>query len=87
MTKNIRLYASASVLAAAAFAATPAWAEGTAAGTLINNSVSLTYKVGALSTLFIRFAVGTNQEAYVSATGVSGGSLPRNVLLAIVRTK
>jgi uncharacterized repeat protein (TIGR01451 family) len=44
----MRLLASASSLAAAAFAASPAFAEGTAAGTTITNNVSLSYKVGGV---------------------------------------
>ena len=48
MTRTMRLLASASTLAAAAFAATPAFAEGTAAGTTITNNVSLEYKVGGV---------------------------------------
>ncbi|HEX8668469.1 MAG TPA: hypothetical protein VF727_08890 [Allosphingosinicella sp.] len=48
MSSNIRLVASASVLAVAALSASPAFAAGTAAGTPINNSVTLTYKVGGV---------------------------------------
>ena len=48
MTRNMRLFASASVLATAALAATPAWAAGTTAGTVVTNNVSLTYKVGGV---------------------------------------
>jgi uncharacterized repeat protein (TIGR01451 family) len=44
----MRLFASASVLAAAASAASPALAEGTAAGTTITNTVTLNYKVGTV---------------------------------------
>jgi uncharacterized repeat protein (TIGR01451 family) len=49
MTRNIRLLASASLLAAAAaVAATPASAAGTAAGTTVTNTVTLDYKVGGI---------------------------------------
>lgn len=48
MTRNMRLLASASVLAAAAFAASPAFAAGTTAGTTVTNSVTLDYKVGGI---------------------------------------
>lgn len=41
----------------------------------------------AMGSGFMRFAVGTNQEAYVTVTGAGGSPLSRNVLLAIVRTK
>jgi uncharacterized repeat protein (TIGR01451 family) len=49
MTRNMRLLATASVLAAAAFAASPAAAAGTAAGTTITNSITLDYKVGGVT--------------------------------------
>ena len=48
MTRNMRLLASASVLAAAAFAASPAFAAGTTAGTTVTNNVTLDYKVGGI---------------------------------------
>ena len=48
MTRTIRLLASASTLAVATLAASPALAEGTAAGTTITNSVTLNYKVGGV---------------------------------------
>jgi uncharacterized repeat protein (TIGR01451 family) len=44
----MRLLATASTLATATLAASPALAEGTAAGTTITNNVSLTYKVGGV---------------------------------------
>ena len=46
-----------------------------------------TYTLRALSSAFVRFAVGADQEAYVNVTGSGGVPLPKNVLLAIVRTK
>jgi len=49
MTRNMRLLATASVLAAAAFAASPAAAAGTTAGTTITNSITLDYKVGGVA--------------------------------------
>ncbi len=48
MTRNMRLLASASVLAATAVAASPAFAAGTTAGTTVTNSVTLDYKVGGI---------------------------------------
>jgi hypothetical protein len=48
MTRNMRLLASASVLAATAFAASPAFATGTTAGTSVTNSVTLDYKIGGI---------------------------------------
>jgi hypothetical protein len=53
-------------------------------------TTSATVTLRALSSEFVRFGVGANQEAYVSATGFPANTntpLPRNVLLAIVRTK
>src|SRR3954468_2517626 len=49
MTRTKRLFASASVLAAAAFSASPAFAAGTASGTSITNTVFLDYQVGGVS--------------------------------------
>jgi uncharacterized repeat protein (TIGR01451 family) len=48
MTRTIRLLASASVLAVAGFAATPALAAGTTAGSTITNTVTVNYKVGGI---------------------------------------
>jgi hypothetical protein len=53
-------------------------------------TVSSTITLSALSSQFVRFGVAANQEAYVSASGFPANTntpLPRNVLLAIVRTK
>jgi hypothetical protein len=53
-------------------------------------SAQATVTLRSLSSEFVRFAVGANQEAYVNATGFPANTntpLPRNVLLAIVRTK
>jgi hypothetical protein len=53
-------------------------------------SASAIVTLRALSSEFVRFAVGSDQEAFVSAVGFPTSSnvpLPRNVLLAIVRTK
>ncbi|MEA3008387.1 MAG: hypothetical protein QOJ91_79 [Sphingomonadales bacterium] len=48
MTRNMRLLASASVLAATAVAASPAFAAGTTAGTSVTNTVTLDYKIGTV---------------------------------------
>jgi hypothetical protein len=53
-------------------------------------SASTPVTLGALSSEFVRFAVGANQEAYIGATGFpanSGTPLARHVLLAIARTR
>ncbi|HEY0085723.1 MAG TPA: hypothetical protein VGB65_07405 [Allosphingosinicella sp.] len=84
MTRTMRLLATASTLAAAAFAATPAFAEGTAAGTTITNTVSLSYKVGnidqngisASNTFTVdRKVVLTVAEVGNTTTSVSPGQL------------
>jgi uncharacterized repeat protein (TIGR01451 family) len=49
MTRTMRLLASASVLAVAGFAATPAFAAGTTAGSTITNTVTVNYQVGGVS--------------------------------------
>lgn len=38
-------------------------------------------------TVFARFGANANQEVYVKVAGVGGTALPKNVLLALVRTK
>ena len=48
MTSNVRLLASASLLAVAALGANPAFAAGTASGTTITNNVSVAYKVDSI---------------------------------------
>jgi uncharacterized repeat protein (TIGR01451 family) len=48
MTRSIRLLASASMLAVAGVAATPAFAAGTTAGSTITNTVTVAYKVGGV---------------------------------------
>jgi uncharacterized repeat protein (TIGR01451 family) len=82
MTRTMRLLASASTLAVAAFAATPAMAEGTAAGTTVTNQVSLDYRVGGVvqpqitaSNSFIvdRKVVLTVAEVGSATTSVSPG--------------
>lgn len=54
--------------------------------TLQNNAtVSTILRAGGNA--FARFGVNPGQEVYVSATGGAGTALPRNILLALVRTK
>ncbi|HEY0313760.1 MAG TPA: hypothetical protein VGC56_14865 [Allosphingosinicella sp.] len=49
MTRTLRLLTSASVLAVAGFAATPAFAAGTTAGSTITNTVTVNYQVGGVA--------------------------------------
>jgi hypothetical protein len=72
MTRNMRLLASASVLAATAVAASPAFAAGTTAGTTVTNSVTLDYKVGGID------------QAQVSASDQF--TVDRKVLLTVTET-
>ena len=49
MTRTLRLLTSASVLAVAGLAATPAFAAGTTAGSTITNTVTVNYQVGGVA--------------------------------------
>ena len=49
MTRTRRLLATVSTLAVAALAASPAFAEGTSAGTTVTNNVTVNYQVGGVS--------------------------------------
>ena len=49
MTRTLRLLTSASVLAVAGFAATPAFAAGTTAGSTFTNTVTVNYQVGGVA--------------------------------------
>lgn len=49
MTSQMRLLASASLLAVAALGASPAYAAGTASGSTITNNVTLSYQVGGVN--------------------------------------
>jgi hypothetical protein len=73
MTRNMRLLASASVLAATAVAASPALAAGTAAGTTVTNNVTLDYKVGGIDqaqvTAVDTFTVDRKVNLTVTETG------------------
>src|SRR5215213_8219950 len=75
MTRNMRLLASASVLAAAAVAASPAFAAGTTAGTTVTNSVTLDYKIGGIDqaqlTASDTFTVDRKVNLTVTETGNS----------------
>ena len=73
MTRNMRLLATASVLAATAVAASPAFAEGTTAGTTVTNIVTLDYKVNGIDqnqvTATADFKVDRKVSLTVSETG------------------
>jgi hypothetical protein len=73
MIRNMRLLASASVLAATAFAASPAFAAGTTAGTVVTNNVTLDYKIGGIDqaqvTATDKFTVDRKVNLIVTETG------------------
>ncbi len=75
MTRNMRLLASASMLAVTAIAASPAFAAGTTAGTPVTNLVTLDYKVGGIDqnqvTASDTFTVDRKVNLTVTETGNS----------------
>ncbi len=74
MTRNIRLLASASVLAASAFAASPAFAAGTAAGTTVTNQVTLDYKVGGIDQAQVSASDSFTVDRKVNLTVAENGN-------------
>jgi uncharacterized repeat protein (TIGR01451 family) len=87
MTRNMRLLASASVLAAAAVAATPASAAGTAAGTTVTNTVTLDYKVGGIDqnqvSTSVDFTVDRKVNLTVSEVGTAATSVSPGQVAAV----
>jgi hypothetical protein len=79
MTRNMRLLASASVLAATAVAASPAFAAGTAAGTTVTNSVTLDYKVGGIDQAQVSASDTFTVDRKVSLTVTETGGLATTV--------
>jgi hypothetical protein len=53
----------------------------------LTNNVASNVSLSAAGTAFARFGVVAGGEAYVTASGIGGFALPKNVLLALVRTK
>jgi uncharacterized repeat protein (TIGR01451 family) len=84
----MRLLASASVLAASAFAASPAFAAGTTAGTTVTNNVSLEYKVGGIDqpqvTASDSFVVDRKVNLLVTEAGTSTTSVSPGETAAVV---
>jgi hypothetical protein len=58
-----------------------------AAPALPANGATTSVTLRAGGTVFARFGASANQEVYVKAAGSGGSALPKNVLLALVRTK
>ncbi len=54
---------------------------------LPTNGFPTGFALKAGGTLFARFGANANQEVYVAAGGTAGTALPKNILLALVRTK
>ncbi len=79
MTRNMRLLASASVLAATAVAASPAYAAGTSAGTTVTNSVTLDYKVGGVDQNQVTASDTFTVDRKVNLTVVETGNLATSV--------
>lgn len=79
MIRNMRLLASASTLAAAAFAASPAMAEGTAAGTTITNNVSLSYQVGGVAQNPVTASNSFTVDRKIALTVAETGSVTTSV--------
>lgn len=87
MNHKLRLLASAGGLAAAAIAATPASAAGTASGTTVTNTVSLDYKVGGVDqnqvTASDSFTVDRKVNLTVAEVGSSTTSVSPGELAAV----
>jgi hypothetical protein len=87
MNKSVRLLASASVLAASAIAAAPAFAAGTTAGTSIQNTVTLDYKVGGVDqsqlTTSDTFTVDRKVTFTVSEVGTSSTTVSPGQVTAV----
>jgi uncharacterized repeat protein (TIGR01451 family) len=79
MTRNMRLFATASSLAVVALAATPAFAEGTAAGTTVTNNVSLSYKVGGVDQNPVTASNSFTVDRKVNLTVAEVGNTTTNV--------
>jgi hypothetical protein len=79
MTRNMRLLASASVLAATAVAASPAFAAGTTAGTSVTNLVTLDYKVGGVDQNQVTASDTFTVDRKVNLTVTETGNLATSV--------
>ncbi|MGZ8418524.1 MAG: hypothetical protein ACXWU3_03485 [Allosphingosinicella sp.] len=79
MTRNMRLLASASVLAATAVAASPAFAAGTTAGTIVTNNVTLDYKVGGIDQAQVTASDTCTVDRKVALTVTETNNLPTSV--------
>jgi hypothetical protein len=79
MTRNMRLLASASVLAATAVAASPAFAAGTTAGTTVTNSVTLDYKVGGIDQAQVSASNSFTVDRKVNLMVTESGTLTTTV--------
>jgi uncharacterized repeat protein (TIGR01451 family) len=79
MTSRLRLLATASGLAAAALAASPVSAAGTASGTTITNTVTLDYQVGTVAQTQISASDSFTVDRKVNLTVAEVGSATTSV--------
>jgi len=79
MTRTVRLLATASGLAAVAFAASPVAAAGTASGTTITNTASLDYQVGGVAQSQITASDSFTVDRKVNLTVAEVGSTTTSV--------
>jgi uncharacterized repeat protein (TIGR01451 family) len=79
MISQLRSVASASVLAVAALGATPAFAAGTASGTTITNTVTLSYQVGSVSQSDVTANTSFTVDRKVNLTVAEVGSATTSV--------
>ena len=79
MNTTMRLLASASVLAVATFAASPAMAAGTASGTTITNNVSVDFQVGGVGQTQVTASDSFTVDRKVNLTVAEVGSTTTSV--------
>jgi uncharacterized repeat protein (TIGR01451 family) len=79
MTRTKRLLATASVLAVAGFAVSPASAAGTAAGTTITNTVAVDYKVGGVAQTQLSASDSFTVDRKINLTVAEVGSTTTSV--------
>jgi uncharacterized repeat protein (TIGR01451 family) len=87
MTINMRLLASASLLAVAALGASPALAAGTTAGSTVTNTVTLNYQVGGVAQAPVTdsdtFTVDRKVNLVVAEVGTTTTSVSPGQLAAV----
>lgn len=79
MSRHLRFLSAASGFAVAALAVTPAFAEGTTAGTTITNEVSLSYKVGGVDQTAVTASNSFKVDRKVNLTVAEVGNTTTSV--------